>query len=100
MIYRLRLFVTGRSAISLRAERNLRALCERELRDRYELEVIDILDNPQAAAAARILATPTLLKLHPQPRRIIIGDLSDDEKILMGLGLVARPTVPHGGPLS
>ena len=92
--YRLRLFVTGRSANSLRALHNLRILCERELKSRYELDVVDILEDPQSAEDSRILATPTLLKLWPPPKRIIIGDLSDYEKVLIGLDLPANPNEP------
>ncbi|MGE0418070.1 MAG: circadian clock KaiB family protein [Acetobacteraceae bacterium] len=100
MTYTLRLFVTGRSATAMRAEQNLRSLCERELAGRYELDVIDILADPQAAENARILATPTLLKVRPGPRRIIIGDLSDTEKVLTGLDLVTNPPVSNSGPSS
>ncbi|MBK1650065.1 circadian clock KaiB family protein [Rhabdochromatium marinum] len=85
--YRLRLFVTGHSANSDRAVSNLRHLCEGELADLYQLEVIDVCENPQAAEAERIIATPTLIRALPPPLRRVIGDLSDREQVLLGLDL-------------
>jgi circadian clock protein KaiB len=85
---KLRLYVTGRTGHSLHAIRNLEALCKEELEGEYELEVIDVLEHPQLAEDEKILATPTLIKQLPPPIRKIIGDLSDREKVLLGLDLV------------
>lgn len=82
-----KLFVMGQSPRSQRAVANLRRLCEDELRDAYDLDVIDVLERPQAAEDARILATPTLVKELPLPARRVIGDLSDSEQVLLGLDL-------------
>lgn len=90
--FKLRLFVTGRTPQSQRAIDNLRDICETEIRDGYEVEVIDVLEHPQLAERDKILATPTLVKRLPEPIRKIIGDLSDREKVLLGLNveLLAR----------
>ena len=90
--YLLKLYVTGTSPRTETAIANLRRLCEGELKDQYELEIIDVLKNPQAAEDARILATPTLIKQLPPPLRRVIGDLSDKDKVLLGLE-VRRDTV-------
>jgi circadian clock protein KaiB len=75
---------------------NLRRICEQELRGQYDLEIIDVLENPQAAEDEKILATPTLIKQLPPPLRRVIGDLSDKEKVLLGLevrpGHTPRPS--------
>ncbi|CAH2602041.1 KaiB-like protein 2 [Rhodovastum atsumiense] len=89
--YQLRLFVTGSTPRSERAIANLRRICEQELHDRYEVEVIDVLEHPQLAEQEKILATPTLIKLLPPPLRRIVGDLSDEEKALLGLELWPLP---------
>jgi circadian clock protein KaiB len=83
----LTLYVTGQTPRSQRAIASLRELCERELQGRYELEVIDVLEHPQLAEDQKILATPTLVKKLPPPIRRIIGDLSDSERVLLGLDL-------------
>lgn len=85
--FRLRLYVTGRTPQSQRAIENLRLICEVELENRYEVEVIDVLENPALAEHEKILATPTLVKRLPEPVRKIIGDLSDRQKVLLGLDL-------------
>ncbi len=85
--YRFRLYITGAAPSSQRAIRNLRALCESELRGRYELEVIDVLERPDLAGTDKILATPTLVRELPEPIRKLIGDLSDREKVWFGLEL-------------
>ena len=85
--YRLRLFVTGRTAQSLRAIENLQKICDSDLEGFYEVEVVDVLENPALAEGEKILATPTLEKRLPEPVRKIIGDLSDREKVLWGLDL-------------
>jgi circadian clock protein KaiB len=86
--YRLRLFVSGMTPSSLRAIQNIRDICEQHLKNRYELEVIDIYQQPEMGKADQIVAAPTLIKKLPQPLRKFIGDLSDKEKILIGLDLV------------
>jgi circadian clock protein KaiB len=83
--YLLRLYVTGTSPRTEVAIANLRRICEQELRGQYELEIIDVLKNPQLAEEEKILATPTLIKQLPPPLRRVIGDLSDKEKVLLGL---------------
>ena len=88
--YLLKLYVTGTSSRTERAIANLRRICENELRGQYELEIIDVLEHPQVAEDDKILATPTLIKQLPPPLRRVIGDLSDTEKVL--LGLEVQPT--------
>lgn len=96
--YRLRLFITGSSPRSAKAVSVVRALCEEFLTDRYELEVVDIYQQPGAVADDQIIAAPTLLKTSPLPVRRLIGDLSDREKVLVGLNLApaiaGRATTP------
>ena len=87
MTYRLRLYITGRTSHSIRAVENLRKICESELKGQYEVEVIDVLEYPRLAENEKILATPTLVKQLPEPVRKIIGDLSDREKVLLGLDI-------------
>ena len=88
MIYKLRLYVTGRTPNSQRAIANLRQLCSESLQGRYEVEVFDVLEHPALAEHDKILATPTLVKQLPAPVKKIIGDLSDREKVLLGLDLL------------
>ena len=83
----LRLYVTGKTLRSERAIANLRRVCEGELGGKYAMQVVDVLENPQLAEDEKILATPTLIKAIPPPLRRIIGDLSDEEKVLLGLDL-------------
>jgi circadian clock protein KaiB len=85
--FKLRLYITGRTAQSQRALDNLRTICESELSGLYEIDVIDVLEHPGLAENEKILATPTLVKRLPEPVRKIIGDLSDREKVLLGLDL-------------
>lgn len=87
----LRLFVTGTTPRSTRAIENLRKICETELAGRYELEVIDIYQHPEAARANQVIAAPTLLKLLPMPVRRIVGDLADHARVLHGLELTPGP---------
>ncbi|MBF0416883.1 MAG: circadian clock protein KaiB [Magnetococcales bacterium] len=84
----LKLYITGHTSRSERAIKNLRRICEQDLSGRYEMRVIDVLEQPQLAEDEKILATPTLIKELPPPLRRIIGDLSDTEKILLGLDLL------------
>ena len=76
---------------------NLRRICEGELRGQYKLEIIDVLEHPQVAEEDRILATPTLIKQLPPPLRRVIGDLSDKDKVLLGLE-VQPPVAPSAKP--
>lgn len=85
--YLLKIYVTGQNPRSRRAIDNLRRICESELSGQYEMHVIDVLDRPQLAEDEKILATPTVVKELPVPMRRIIGDLSDAEKVLLGLDL-------------
>ncbi|MGO8899152.1 MAG: circadian clock protein KaiB, partial [Isosphaeraceae bacterium] len=87
--YVIKLYVTGQTHRSQRAIDNLRRICEEELRGQYDLVVIDVLERPQLAEDERILATPTVVKELPPPIRRIIGDLSDAERVLVGLDLHA-----------
>jgi circadian clock protein KaiB len=88
--WRLRLYTAGQTPKSLTAIRNLRQVCEEHLSGRYELEVIDLLQNPRLAKDHQIVAIPTLVRDLPNPIRKIIGDLSDTERTLVGLDLVPR----------
>jgi circadian clock protein KaiB len=81
----LRLYVAGQSAKSLRAFANLKDLCEEHLAGRYEIEIIDLVENPSLAGGDDILAVPTLVRRLPPPLRKVIGDLSDAERVLVGL---------------
>jgi len=83
--WQLRLYVAGATAKSVTALANLRRLCETHLAGRYEIEVIDLLVNPKLAAGDQILAVPTLVRKFPEPIRKIIGDLSNEERVLVGL---------------
>ena len=89
MKYILKLYITGKTANSQKAIDNLKnILCEPSLVGRYDLEIIDILEHPQLAEDEKIFATPVLIKKLPLPLRKVIGDLSDREKVLLGLDLV------------
>lgn len=81
----LKLYITGRTPRAERAIENLRRLCKDELEGCYEVEIIDVLEHPQLAENDRILATPTLIKQLPPPLRRVIGDLSNSDKVLLGL---------------
>jgi len=86
--YVLRLYVTGMTARSSRAVNNLRAICEEYLEGHYDLEVIDIYQQPILTKGEQIVAAPTLLKKLPLPARRIIGDMSNRDRVLLGLDLV------------
>lgn len=88
--YILRLYVTGSTGRSLKAVYNLRKFCEQHLSDEYELEVVDIYKDPDAAREAQIVAAPTLVKRLPLPIRKFVGDLSNTQKILVGLDIYKR----------
>ena len=85
--WRLRLYVAGQTPKSMAALKNLRQLCEHHLADQYEIEVIDLLENPRLAAGDQILAVPTLVRKLPEPVKKIIGDLSNSDRVLVGLDL-------------
>ncbi len=91
--YVLRLYVTGSTIRSARAILNLKRICEEHLEGRYELEVIDICQEPTLARGDQIIAAPTLIKEIPAPMRRLIGDLSDTEKVLLGLDVRRRDEV-------
>ena len=84
----LRLYVTGSTPRSMKAIASLKAVCEGELEDNVDLQIIDVLEQPQLAEDEKIIATPTLIKEIPPPLRRIIGDLSDKERVLLGLEIV------------
>jgi len=88
--YVLRLYVTGMTPKSTRAIANVRELCEKYLEGRYELEVVDIYQQPKLAKGEQIIATPTLIKKLPLPLRKLIGDISDTERFLVGIDLKPR----------
>lgn len=85
--YVFRLFITGASPNSVRAINNLRELCETRLQGRYALQIIDVYQQAALAKEEQIIALPLLIKKYPLPERRLIGDLSETEKVLRGLGL-------------
>jgi circadian clock protein KaiB len=91
--YNLRLYVAGQTQKSITALANLKTICEEHLSGRYQIEVIDLIEHPQLAAGDQILAVPTLVRRLPEPLKRIIGNLSDMERVLVGLDLrpVAAP---------
>ncbi len=88
--YNLRLYVAGQTPKSLQAFANLKQICEEHLQGRYQIEVIDLVENPQLAKGDQILAIPTLVRKLPEPLRKIIGDLSNTERVLVGLDLFPK----------
>ncbi|MCF2495030.1 circadian clock KaiB family protein [Dyadobacter chenhuakuii] len=86
-IWELRLYVAGKTTKSVTALANLKKYCEEYLKDKYVIEVVDLLLQPQLAEGDQILAIPTLVKKVPEPIRKIIGDLSNEEKVLVGLNI-------------
>jgi circadian clock protein KaiB len=88
--WELKLYVAGQTAKSLQAFANLRRICEEHLAGEYDIEVIDLTQNPQLAGDDQILALPTLVRRLPEPVRKIIGDLSNTERVLVGLDLRPR----------
>lgn len=85
--WNLRLYVAGQTPRSLTAFRNLKDICEAHLKGKYHIEVIDLMENPTLARGDQILAVPTLVRKLPQPIRKIIGDLSNTERVLVGLDI-------------
>jgi circadian clock protein KaiB len=90
--YLLKLYVTGKTPRAEKAIANLQRICSEELQGQYELQIIDVLEHPQLAEDEKILATPTLIKRLPPPLRRVIGDLSDKDKVLLGLDVWPRTT--------
>ena len=90
--YILRLYVAGTTPHSTRAIVNIRKICEEHLHGRYELQVVDFSQHPILAAGEQIIATPTLIKKLPLPLRRFIGDMSQTERIIVGLDLLEAPT--------
>jgi circadian clock protein KaiB len=88
--YNLRLYVAGQTPRSIVAIANLKKICERHLPGRYEIEIIDLMRDPALAVRHQIVAIPTLIRQLPEPLKRIIGDLSNTEKVLVGLDI--RPT--------
>ena len=89
-VWNLRLYVAGQTAKSIRAFENLKKICEEHLAGKYTIELIDLSANPRLAKGDQILALPTLVRRLPPPMRKIIGDLSDKERVLVGLDLRPR----------
>ena len=86
--WELRLYVAGKTERSVTALRNLQKYCEEHLKGQYKIEVVDLLEKPQLAEGDQILAVPTLVRKVPEPIRKIIGDLSNEEKVLVGLNII------------
>lgn len=89
-VWNLRLYVAGQTVKSLQAFANLKRICEEHLAGRYTIEVVDLVKQPQLAAGDQILALPTLVRKLPEPIRKIIGDLSNTERVLVGLDLRSK----------
>ncbi|SFH57743.1 circadian clock KaiB family protein [Planctomicrobium piriforme] len=96
-IWNLRLYVAGQTAKSRTAIENLKRICEQHLPGRYDIEVVDLLENPQLARGDQIIAIPTLVRKLPNPMRKVIGDLSNEEKTLVGMQIVPRKPPDAGG---
>ena len=88
--WNLRLYVAGQTPRSLSAFKNLKEICEEYLKGKYHIEVVDLMENPTLARGDQILAVPTLVRKLPQPIRKIIGDLSNTERVLVGLDIQRR----------
>lgn len=88
--WNLRLYVAGQTPRSITAFQNLKKICEEYLKGQYHIEVVDLMENPTLARGDQILAIPTLVRKLPQPIRKIIGDLSDTERVLVGLDIQPR----------
>jgi circadian clock protein KaiB len=88
--YDLRLYVAGQTPKSVAALANLKRFCEEHLAGQYKIEVVDLVENPKLARSDQILAIPTLVRRLPEPIRKIIGDLSNSERVLVGLEIHAR----------
>jgi circadian clock protein KaiB len=87
LLYQLRLYVAGTSPASVRAINNLQRILEVHLKDRYNLEIIDVYQQPLLAQSEQIIAVPVMIKTLPGPKRLLIGDMSDTNRVLRGIGL-------------
>ncbi len=92
--WELRLYVAGQTPNSINAFANLKKICEEHLAGEYSIEVIDLLENPKLARGDQILAVPTLVRRLPPPVKKIIGDLSNTEKVLVGLDMIPEKIIP------
>jgi circadian clock protein KaiB len=93
--WELRLYVAGQTPRSLAALANLKIICEEHMKSEYSLDVIDLLKNPQLAKGDQILAIPTLVRKLPEPMKKIIGDLSNTERVLVGLDIKKKRNTPN-----
>jgi circadian clock protein KaiB len=93
-IWHLRLYVAGQTSKSIAAFGNLKNICEQHLKGKYRIEIIDLLKNPKLAKGDQILAIPTLVRKLPQPLKKIIGDLSNTERVLVGLDIRSGVNLP------
>jgi circadian clock protein KaiB len=90
-VYNLRLYVAGQTPKSVTALKNLKQICEEHLKGQYSIEIVDLREHPQLAKGDQILAVPTLVRRLPEPMKKIIGDLSNTERVLVGLDLRSQP---------
>jgi circadian clock protein KaiB len=88
--YTLRLFVTGATPNSIRAISNLKQICESHIKERYSLEIIDVYQDASIAEQEQLIALPLLIKKRPLPERRLIGDMSDNDRVLRGLGIIVN----------
>ena len=88
--FSLRLYIAGQTPRSVVASANLKQICETHLQGRYEIEIVDLMQDPRLARGDQILAVPTLVRRLPEPIKKIIGDLSNTERVLVGLDLISR----------
>jgi len=95
--YVLRLYVTGSTSKSQDAIRNIKKICEEELKGHYELEIIDVYQQPELAKEGQIIAAPTLLRKLPLPLRKLVGDMSNKEKVILGLEIAPKRNVKKEG---
>jgi circadian clock protein KaiB len=91
--WKLRLYIAGQTPKSLTAFANLTRLCEQRLKGRYAIEIVDLIEQPRLAKEDQILAIPTLVRRLPPPMRKIIGDLSNTERVLAGIGLLSESNI-------
>lgn len=89
-VWDLRLYIAGQTPKSVTAFSNLKRICEEHLKGKYRIEIVDLVENPKLAAGDQIIAVPTLVRKLPPPIRKIIGDLSNEERVLVGLDLIPR----------
>jgi len=89
----LQLYVSGMSQKSMEAVENIKRLCEEHLRDAFELEIVDIYKHPEVANEEHIVFSPSLVKRHPLPQKTLIGDFSDKDKVIKGLGIIIKDQI-------